>query len=83
MITIEFDNTRVTAALKRLIRAGANPTPVLKVVGEHLVESTLQRIRAGGPGPNGEIWEKNSPAYLFYMTLFGQAASLWARGLSH
>ncbi|MDR0577759.1 MAG: phage virion morphogenesis protein [Candidatus Accumulibacter sp.] len=61
MITVEVDNKRALAALNRLIRAGANPSPVLKSIGEDLIASTKRRIAAGGPGPNGETWEPNSP----------------------
>ncbi|MDR1936003.1 MAG: phage virion morphogenesis protein [Candidatus Accumulibacter sp.] len=72
MITIELDNARAMAALNRLLRAGVNPAPVLKAIGEDLVESTRQRIHAGGPGPHGEVWERNSPVTMALAAKFNR-----------
>jgi phage virion morphogenesis protein len=60
-VAIEVDNARVLAALDRLARAGRNPAPALKSIGEQLIESTRKRIERGGPGPAGERWAPNSP----------------------
>jgi hypothetical protein len=62
VITFDADSSQARAALKRLENSVDDPAPALKAIGESLVESTKQRIAAGGPGPNGEKWARNSEA---------------------
>lgn len=62
-ITVEFDNAQVDAALKRLADGVENPAPVLKEIGDLLVESTLQRF-AAGRAPDGTPWAPNAEATL-------------------
>lgn len=57
--TIAIDDEQVLAALARLRRRTDNLGPVLKAIGEDLVESTKQRF-ATGAGPDGTPWAANS-----------------------
>ncbi len=54
-ITVEFDDAEVRAALDRLLRAGADFTPVMQDVGEHLVNTTKQRF-FDEQAPDGTPW---------------------------
>lgn len=58
-ITIETDNDRALAALKRLGEGLADPSPVLREIGEILLESTKQRF-ATSTAPDGTRWAPNA-----------------------
>ncbi len=57
--TIAVEDEQVVAALQRLRARTDNLGPVLKAIGEDLVESTKQRF-ATGAGPDGTPWAANS-----------------------
>lgn len=60
MISVEFDDRKITKALQNLKAAVGDLSPAYKVIGEDLVESTKQRF-ASGQGPDGVSWAENSP----------------------
>ncbi|GHU35856.1 virion morphogenesis protein [Betaproteobacteria bacterium] len=70
-IIITFDSAKVLAAMERLTESMADPSPVLKAIGEKLVESTKQRFDAG-VAPDGTPWEPNSPVTLEIMQKRGK-----------
>lgn len=57
--TVTVDDEQVLAALARLRKRTDNLGPVLKAIGEDLVESTKQRFSTG-TGPDGTPWADNS-----------------------
>ena len=59
MIEIEFDDTAIKKALSNLQQAVGNISPVLKVIGEDLKESSQQRF-VSKTGPDGQKWDDNS-----------------------
>jgi phage virion morphogenesis protein len=60
-ITVTFDSAKVRAALERLAESLADPSPVLKAIGEQLVESTRRRFDTG-VAPDGTPWLTNKKA---------------------
>lgn len=58
--TIEVDDREIRAALDRLTRTGADPTPALREVGSYLSEAIRLRFREG-VGPDGKPWAPLSP----------------------
>ncbi|BCU88717.1 virion morphogenesis protein [Yersinia pseudotuberculosis] len=61
MLTINLDSLPVLAVLQRVQDAGLDLTPVLKNIGEILINSTKERFRTG-MGPTGEKWaDKRNP----------------------
>lgn len=60
MIEIEWDDRRVTKALRDLQDAAVDLTPALLAIKENLVESTKKRFETK-TGPDGKRWEENSP----------------------
>lgn len=73
MIEVKVDNAEVLAALERLSKATANPSPALKTIGERLVESTKARFKSS-TAPDGSRWAANSQAT--YLAHLGRAKSL-------
>lgn len=61
--TIEVQASNVLLALNRLLQAGQELNPVLRVLGEDMVERTKQRF-ATGTAPDGTPWAPNSDAVL-------------------
>jgi phage virion morphogenesis protein len=59
MLDIELDDAQFRAAWQQLHRHCADLGPVLKDIGEDLVESTKQRF-ADSKGPDGSVWPANS-----------------------
>lgn len=59
-IYIDIDDTAVITALNRLAAACADPGPVLKEIGESLIESTKRRFETS-TAPDGSAWAPNSP----------------------
>ncbi len=57
--TITVDDAQVLAALQRLRARTDNLAPVLKAIGEDLVESTKQRF-GSSTAPDGTPWAPNS-----------------------
>ena len=53
---------KVRHALNRLLQSGRNLSPVLKDIGEHLLDSTQQRF-ARQTAPDGSLWQALSPQY--------------------
>ena len=54
-IDIEYDDTKVRAAFNRLLGATDDMTPVMRSIGEHLVNTTRERFR-DEKSPGGEAW---------------------------
>lgn len=63
MITVEIDDAQVRAMLAKLAKRGANPGPLLKEIGEELVDSTLKRFETS-TAPDGARWAPNRPSTL-------------------
>lgn len=84
MITIEIDDAGVLVAFNRLVALGESPQPVLKAIGERVVEFTKTRFEQSAD-PYGVPWVPNSDVTLRKM-LHGSAknfkknGSLSARG---
>lgn len=60
-IKVAVQGQPVIDALNRLLAAGTNLRPVLKVIGEHLVQSTERRFDAE-TDPDGKRWQDVTPA---------------------
>lgn len=63
MIDIEIDDNKLKAALERIHRRLSDMTPVMRDIGELLVERTKQRF-ATSTGPDGKAWASNAPSTL-------------------
>jgi phage virion morphogenesis protein len=61
LLTIEIKDAGVTRSLEALRRRMGNLRPVLKVIGEELVESTKRRFETG-KAPDGTPWAANKPS---------------------
>ncbi|WP_288843471.1 phage virion morphogenesis protein [uncultured Deefgea sp.] len=61
MIEITFDVARVSTALNRLISSVENPQPILRLIGEKLMESTKNRFDSS-TAPDGSRWKPNAMA---------------------
>lgn len=59
MIEIEWDDRRITQALRDLQRAAGNLNPALIEIREVLIESTQKRF-VSKTGPDGKKWANNS-----------------------
>ncbi len=60
MIEVEINDGRVLAALRQVRDKTENMSPLLKAIGEVLLDSTKQRF-ATSTGPDGTRWSENSP----------------------
>lgn len=58
-IIVEIDHAAIRAALARLRDAAIDPGPVLRAIGERLVETTKRRFETS-TGPDGRRWAPNS-----------------------
>lgn len=58
-IDVKADNSKVASVLDGLIERVSNPNPILKLIGQTLVESTQQRF-ARGEDPSGAPWADNT-----------------------
>lgn len=63
MITIELKSDTVSPALDRLAALLDDLTPVMREIGEYLVDSTRQRFPTG-TAPDGSRWAPKSPTTL-------------------
>ena len=54
-IRIELDDDEVRAALNRLIAAGTDMTPLMRDIGEHLLNTTRERF-VDQTAPDGTPW---------------------------
>lgn len=61
MIDIQLDDREVQAALRRLQKRLGDLTPVMREIGELIVERAKQRFEAS-TGPDGQKWERNAPS---------------------
>lgn len=59
MIEIEWDDRRITQALRDLQNAVGDLTPAFIEIREHLIESTKQRF-VSKTAPDGTPWKNNS-----------------------
>ncbi len=62
-IEIELDDTRAQNALQRLIAAGADLSPALRDIGEHILKNTEHRFNTQ-QDPDGKPWTPLSPTTL-------------------
>lgn len=60
MIKVEVDDKRALAALQSVYDRVEDPSPLLKAIGEKLMDSTKQRFGTS-TGPDGTRWQENSP----------------------
>jgi len=63
-IEIKIDASQVVNGLGKLMDAMKDTRPIRRAIGELLLESTRERIRAQGPDPDGNSWQPLSPTYL-------------------
>jgi phage virion morphogenesis protein len=63
-LQITIDSKALDGAIEKLLDTMKDLTPVKKHIAEYLLESTRERIRSGGPAPDGAPWAPLSPAYL-------------------
>ena len=61
-LKVEIDDRKVRDALNRLLRSGKELSPVLKEIGEHLLDSTRQRF-SDKTAPDDTTWDSLSPTY--------------------
>lgn len=86
MIRIEIDDRELQQALERLRRRAADLSPVMRDIGELLVERAKQRF-ATSTAPDGSRWPPNAPAtILSYISRYGgtrrKGGGLTKRGAS-
>lgn len=86
MIEFEADDAELRRVLGRVINSVQNPSPLLKAIGEILVDSTKQRFHAG-IGPDGERWPENSDTTVLnylrkYKGSFGKRGGLTKKGMT-
>lgn len=62
-ITVDNNSQQVLAVLQDLLIRASDPKPVLRLIGEHLTESTKERF-VSGTGPEGNTWAENRPITL-------------------
>lgn len=63
MIEVDVDDAELQRVLRRVITAVERPQPLLKAIGEVLIDSTKQRFHTS-TGPDGTRWPENSPTTL-------------------
>lgn len=63
-IIIKIDDAEVKKALNDLAGRMANPSPVMKIIGEYMVRSTEDRFNRQGPAPDGSPWARLSRSTL-------------------
>ena len=54
-LTVEVDDLEVRAALNQLLAAGLDMTPLMRDIGEHLLNTTRERF-VSQEGPDGTPW---------------------------
>ena len=63
MLTIRFDGGATERYLAQLQAKLANPEPLLKSIGEDVMQSTKERFKSS-TAPDGRAWAPNSPVTL-------------------
>lgn len=63
MLTIRFDGGATERYLDALGKRLANPEPLLKGIGEDVMQSTKERFKSA-TAPDGRAWAPNSPVTL-------------------
>jgi phage virion morphogenesis protein len=63
-LTLEIRDQQALAGLARLQAGLHSRAGLLNTLGEYLVESSKQRIRDGGPAPDGTPWKPLQPLTL-------------------
>lgn len=86
MIGIEVEDAEMQRVLRRTINAVERPQPLLKAIGEILVDSTKQRF-ATSTGPDGKAWAENSDTTILnylrkYKGTFGKRGGLTKKGMT-
>lgn len=76
--TIEIDNTAVLAAFNRLIAAGQDTGPIMRVIGEDVTRRAKQRFETS-TAPDGTPWAPNSDTTL-RAVLHGNAKNFTKKG---
>ena len=61
-IIIKIEDEEVKKALNDLAGRMANPSPVMKIIGEYMVRSTEDRFNRQGPAPDGSPWARRAAA---------------------
>lgn len=56
LFKVEWDDAQVSEMLQRLIEAGRNIAPLMHEIGSELEHSSRERVKAGGPAPDGTPW---------------------------
>ena len=54
-LTVEIDDAEVRTALNRLLAAGTDMTPLMRDIGEHLLNTTRERFHSE-KAPDGTPW---------------------------
>lgn len=83
-LTYTLDDAAARAELQRLIAAGENPRPLLKGIGETLLDSTKRRF-AAGTAPDGSRWPSNAQSTILrylnkYKGSFGKRGKITQGG---
>lgn len=60
-INIEYDDQQVQRAIRRLLRAGADLSPAMRTIADHLAASTRQTFD-DETAPDGSPWQKLKPS---------------------
>ena len=60
-IRVEWDDLQIRASLDRLIAAGTDMTPLMRDIGEHLLNTTRERF-VDQKAPDGTPWAPLAPA---------------------
>ena len=67
-ITLEVEVEKLLSKMRDIGSLLENPEPMLKSMGEYLLQRTEDRFIPGAPGyqtsPDGEAWQALSPSYL-------------------
>ena len=62
-ISIEYNNKRVTRAMRRLLNSGRDMSPLMRRVAGHLKNSSRQAFDRQ-QSPSGHVWERLKPSTL-------------------
>lgn len=59
MIEFQIEDRELRRVLSRVVSSVENPRPLMRAIGEVLVDSTRERFRSS-TGPDGRRWERNA-----------------------
>ena len=75
MFTIELSDDDVVARLNGIVREMGDLTPLMRDIGEYLVDATKQRFMAG-EAPDGSAWAPKSEATREKYSRSGESVSI-------